>query len=164
METGGVEQALGGYTGSSPHTENTSENTVHVLGRSSFLPEPHLTSGVFRCRHRCQSWKGPLRTPSASPLSCRGTDPRRDQGNSVAWLGFVECLHSSRQCVLGSFIHIATHQRSVEYLLCTRQHTKKTDIPIDTRLALLHGVYRIVGFLSLLLILTISLQGVGKFQ
>lgn len=95
MEMGEVGQALGGYTGSSPHTENTSKKTVHMLWRSSFPPKPHLTSGVFIWRHRCQSWKGSLRTPSTSPLSCRGTNPR-SQGNGVAWLGFVECLHSSK--------------------------------------------------------------------
>lgn len=47
MEMGEVGQALGGYTGSSPHTENTSKKTVHMLWRSSFPPKPHLTSGVF---------------------------------------------------------------------------------------------------------------------
>lgn len=68
METGGGRASPGRVHRLSPHMENASSNTVHVLGRSSFLPEPQLTSGVFGSRHRCQSWKGPLRPPSASTL------------------------------------------------------------------------------------------------
>lgn len=86
--------------------ENTSNNSGHRLGRSSFLPEPQLTAGVFRHRNRCQSWEDSW-DRQCKPFviqMCR-LRAREGQANRVTWLGHDGAPALRHIVLCAMFIH-----------------------------------------------------------